>query len=221
MYNWKPTFWIKTWYLRIRNGSWSLIWIAGFGRGRSRAIMAPKVFTLASKLYHTVKWLFFAHLNALFEPFDHIVEAPEHITRSNFAHEYPEFAKARERSNRTLHRMFIFPTLMDAYFILDSGYIFWRHNFDYFNDPMPDIITHKMFPEMFLAYGDQVVWAVVGACVLVFPHCWLHPFLKEKYVMIVVKNDEPDAAKEDEYCLFVNGKGNGGMLLEFIWELLV
>src|SRR5699024_9866588 len=80
--------------------------------------------------------------------FDPIFDAPECITLRNYKTTLPEYRRERaDYAEVHYHKYFAIHVFVGIIVLLDSVRILAEHDSDYFNNRMPHLMTHLMYPE--------------------------------------------------------------------------
>lgn len=135
--------------------------------------------------------------------FDPIYDAPSGITCVNYRSKLPAYRRERAKiAEKTLHRYFTLHVGVFLLIFLDTMVILATNGFNYSGHQLPELFTHRMFPDYYVTQGDQYILSATvgfGGIALVL---WRRPWLEDRYAMYFVYGP-----KRGERHLIVDGKG--------------
>ena len=117
-----------------------------------------KLVSFFARICHNICKHFKISLKLCLNNFDTIYDAPSSITIQNYQHELPRYRFERANYVEThYHKYFALHVITILYLFIDSLIILQSYNFDYFNNRMPELITHLMQPEKYWSQMDMLV----------------------------------------------------------------
>src|SRR5699024_4196576 len=121
-----------------------------------------------------------------------------------------EYRKIRIESANSTHKYFILPILLMVCWIVDSALVLAREHFDYANNSLPDLLTHKIYPEKFWKESDIIATTIILFDLIIYIKLTLNPWIEDRYFMYFI--GKPNCAN---FQLFVNNQGNSNIFFNF------
>ena len=157
------------------------------------------IFNVISKFVH----YFITWTELSLYSFDPIYDAPKYIDSSNYRRELPAYRRERfVNAEAKIHKYMSIHVWLVVIILGDMVRIWSKYNFDFAHERMPELLTHKMYPEAYWNQGDMIILCANLGVLFTGLSCSLREWLDDKYCMYFVQS--PDKRGR---ILIVNGKG--------------